>query len=170
MTSCTENFGSMPIDEKIRMAHELFAKWGFGLRQDPRIGSLVLKLRQKIAASQKAMFDVGVAIACRTCEEEEGGSCCGKGIEDKYNPTLLLMNLLLEQPLPAKRHTENSCYFLGEQGCSLAARHVICVNYLCGKIQHTIPLRDIIDLQTTNGEELDAVFILHEAIKKFIGS
>lgn len=170
MTPCSESIYCTPIEEKIRMAHGLYAKWGSSLCQDPRVGSLMLVLRQKIAASQKAMFDVGVAAACRKCDEQEGGSCCGRGIEDKYNPTLLLINLLFEQPLPEQRHTINSCYFLGERGCSLKARHVICVNYLCSRIQRTIPLHDIIALQIANGEELDAVFLLHEAIKKFIHS
>lgn len=170
MANCTDNVSCMPIEEKIRIARALFTQRASSLHKDHQIGTLLAALKQKIVASQKAMVDVGVAGACKLCDEQEGGSCCGRGIEDKYTPTLLLMNLLLEQSLPTKRHTENSCYFLGEHGCALRARHVICVNYLCSKIQRTIPLRDIINLQTANGEELDAVFILHEAIKKFLSS
>ncbi|MCK8603206.1 hypothetical protein [Desulfoferrobacter suflitae] len=168
MTSGPEKLGRRSIEEKIRLAHDLSARWGSRLRRDARIGPRLAAVRENVAASRRAMLQVGVAAACRTCEEMEGGSCCGKGIEDKYSPTLLLMNLLLDRVLPTRRYMENSCYFLGPRGCSLAARHVICVNYLCGKIRETIAMEDIIHLQTINGQELDAVFALHEAIKRYL--
>lgn len=162
MQACTT------IQDKVRAANELLAIWGKALRCDPRIGELLMNLKQKMASSRKAMYDSGVVAACRFCEEEDGGSCCGRGIEDKYTPVLLLMNLLVGGSLPVQRYQANGCYFLGREGCCLEARHVICVNYLCRKIQNTIPLSDLIHLQEVNGEELEMVFMLNEAIKKFI--
>jgi hypothetical protein len=60
----------------------------------------------------------------------------------------------------------NSCYFLGEYGCLLTARHVLCVNYICKKLQKKLTRDELIELQPCAGEELDTLFILHEAIKK----
>jgi len=157
-----------PIQEKIRIAHELLASWGLSLSGDHRIRELLMGLQQKTAASRQAMYDLGIVAVCKSCEEEDGGSCCGKGIEDKYSPVLLVANLLMGRRLPEQRRQADSCYFLGREGCCLEAREVICVNYLCRRLQSTIPLCDLIRLQTINGEELDAAFALTEAIKKFI--
>ncbi|MDY0040855.1 MAG: hypothetical protein RBS57_11145 [Desulforhabdus sp.] len=156
------------IREKIRIAHELLATLGDSLRGDRRISELLADLQMKTAASRQAMFDLGIVSICRFCEDEDGGSCCGRGIEDKYDPVLLLTNLLLGIRLPEHRFQTDSCYFLGREGCCLEARDVICVNYLCRKLQTVIPPHDLIRLQTLNGEELDAAFALTEAIKKFI--
>lgn len=169
------NFGETPnsrrlIEEKIRIAHELLARWGVSLSGDLFISELLACLKQKTVASQQAMKSLDIVAVCRFCEEEDGGSCCGRGIEDKYSPVLLLINLLMGQRLPERRYQEDSCYFLGQKGCCLEAREVICVNYLCRRIQNTVSLCDLVQLQSINGEELDTAFVLTEAIKKFIGN
>jgi hypothetical protein len=46
------------------------------------------------------------------------------------------------------------------------ARHVLCVNYLCLRIQRGLPLDVLIRVQTAAGAELDTAFLLQEAIKK----
>jgi hypothetical protein len=60
----------------------------------------------------------------------------------------------------------NSCYFLGKNGCTLTARDVLCVNYICDKLQKKLTREELLALQTCAGEELDTLFILHESIKK----
>jgi hypothetical protein len=112
------------------------------------------------------MIEAGVLTACTHCDEEEGGSCCGAGIENKYTPVLLLINLLLGVTLPDRRISSNSCFFLGPAGCRLKARHVICINYLCTRLQKEIPTWALQSLQAVTGEEMDTIFILHEKIKK----
>ena len=114
------------------------------------------------------MFSLGVFAECKHCEEEEGGSCCGVGIEKRYNPVLLLINLLLGISLPTRVRDQNSCYFLGETGCLLDVRDVLCVNYICQKLRKKLTREELIAMQSCAGEELDTVFILHEAIKKHI--
>ena len=59
-----------------------------------------------------------------------------------------------------------SCYLLGENGCLLRAREVICVNYLCGRIYRNIEKEKLIHLQRTAGNELNSLFLLEEYIKK----
>ena len=156
------------IYEKIEQAHDLYGAYGDSLRQNPSIGTLLNKLQECIENTKDSMLKLGVVAECKHCEEQEGGSCCGTGIENKYDVELLLANLLLEAPLRDQQSSQNSCYFLGEKGCKLTARHVLCVNYICEKIQKKLTREELIELQTCAGEELDTLFILHEALKENI--
>ena len=156
------------IHEKIEQAHNLLETCGSSLMKDPHIHALLIKLRDCIENTNQSMVTLGVVAECKNCEEREGGSCCGSGIENKYDVELLLVNLLLEASLRDQQPSQNSCYFLGEKGCKLTARHVLCVNYICQKLQKKLTREQLISLQTCAGEELDTLFILHEAIKKHI--
>lgn len=167
MTENNDDFATSPaIQEKIEQALDLFQTCGDSLRQDPSIHDLLRKLRDCIENTNQSMLSLGVVTACKNCEEKEGGSCCGAGIENNYDPILLLINLLLGCSLQNHEPIANSCYFLGKKGCKLTARHVICVNYICEKLQRKLTKEELIGLQTSAGEELDTLFFLHEAIKK----
>lgn len=162
-------FSAHSFRKKITEAHNLFALWGEALWRDPRIVSLLKSLEAKIAASAKVARDFGVLALCRDCSDEDGESCCGAGIENKYTSRLLLINLLLGVTLPEKRFWSKGCFFLSEKGCGLKMRQVLCVNYLCLKIQRMLPLDKLVSLQQITGEEMDTGFLLQEAVQKFIG-
>jgi hypothetical protein len=153
---------------KIKTARDLYSKWGEALRSDPSISRQLRELAAKTEASSLASLKSGVAKTCRQCDEDEGGSCCGAGIEDRYTPEMLLLNLIMGVELPESRYSENSCFFLGSCGCILAARELLCINYLCSRLQSEIPLENLIFLQETTGREMDAVFILHDTTRNFI--
>lgn len=157
---------SLAIEKKIEQAHGLFGTRGDSLMQDPSIRALLNKLQECIDNTNQRMLILDVVAECKRCEEEEGGSCCGAGIENKYDVVLLLTNLLLGGSLENGEPSGNSCYFLGKKGCTLTARHVLCVNYMCQQLQKKLAKEQLISLQTCAGEELDTLFILHEAIKK----
>lgn len=157
--------GHPSIEEKIEEARALFKAWEEGFRRDSRICDLLGRLEQRIRASAEAMRATGVVEACKRCEEQEGGSCCGVGIENRYDRILLLINLLLGVALPDQHTYLDSCYFLQADGCCLAARHVLCVNYLCAKLKRALSQDDLIALQTLVGEELDTGFALYETVK-----
>jgi len=159
---------SPTIQEKIEQAHNLLETCGSSLIEDPQIHALLRKVRDCIENTNQSMVTLGVVAECKNCEEREGGSCCGSGIENKYDAVLLLINLLLGFSLENEEPSGNSCYFLGEKGCKLTARHVLCVNYMCQTLQKKLAREQLISLQTCAGEELDTLFILHEAIKKKI--
>ncbi len=157
-----------PIDVKIAWAEKRYHEVMGELLGDPEIAELLDRLKGAIYASHKEMAEAGVVKACRDCEEREGGSCCGAGLENRYDVSLLLINLLLGVKLPRQGHDPSSCFFLGAQGCLLLARHVICVNYLCKKITEHIDAEKIAALQEKEGVELERLFLLNERIKEII--
>lgn len=157
------------IQEKMLAARVLFAQWGLAWRADGRIRALTEELRAAIRASRQAMEAAGIFDLCRQCEEVEGGSCCGAGIEDRYDPVLLAVNLLLDSPLPEEPAVSGGCFFLGEHGCRLTARHVLCVNYLCLKIQERLPLAAIVRVQEVTGREMETLFLLEDELKRRLG-
>lgn len=162
--------GNLTIQEKIELAHNLFDTFSGDLRSEPAVGRLLSCLEDKIDSSRRIMWDLGVVAACKHCEEQEGGSCCGAGIEDRYSVTLLLINLLLAVPLVNSLCRPGSCYFLGKEGCILPARHVICVNYLCTGIRYNLSREQLLRLQEITGEEMTTGFVLHETIRKVLRS
>ena len=169
-SACKETKISLesPIDAKIAWAEKRYHEVIGELLGDQEIPELLDKLKRAIHASHREMDEAGVVNECRDCEEREGGSCCGAGLENRYDGSLLLINLLLGVKLPKQGYDPSSCFFLGEQGCRLLARHVICVNYLCKKIADHIHPDKIAALQEKEGVELERLFYLQERIKKKI--
>jgi len=156
------------IKEKITEAQDLFRTYEARLRGDPGLCSLLESLAGNVAATNRIMKKLEVVKACKWCEEEAGGSCCGVGIENRYSSLLLLVNLLLDVTLPQKREQADSCYFLGTGGCCLEARHVLCVNYLCRKLTEALSPEDLNVLQAAAGVELDTGFFVYEAVNEII--
>jgi hypothetical protein len=156
------------ISEKIAIAKDLYGQWRDALGTDSGIAAQLRELSARVAASGASCIRSGVAETCRLCERDEGGSCCGAGIEDRYTPELLLINLMLGVSLPESRRSAKNCHFLGECGCLLPARDIICINYLCGRLKRTIAPEELQSLQDTNGSEMELLFILHDRIRNFI--
>ena len=153
--------------EKIEFARDLFADARDALKRNHPISRLLRKLEKSIEINRQAMLDLGIVEACKRCDEEEGASCCGAGLENKFDAYLLLMNLLLGVSLPTFRQRADSCFLLRETGCVLKVRLVLCVDFLCPKILRALARDDLIRLQTVSGDELVTGFMAYDAIKKF---
>jgi hypothetical protein len=158
------------IKEKIVWAEHCYTQLKDRLLGDPEVSSLVGRLHRAVRDSHGKMAELGIDGLCKACEEEEGGSCCGAGLERHFSGTLLLVNLLLGVSIPTRRTDPASCLFLSRKGCRLLARHVICVNYLCAKITARIPASEIACLRELEGAELDLLFVLHERVKTIVGT
>ncbi len=156
---------SSPIEEKIGWARHQYQAFGEALLHHGEIAGLLDNLNRAVAASREEMDRTGIVEICRRCDQEEGGSCCGSGIENRYDAWLLLINLLLGAPLPEERGRPDACFLSGENGCLLMARHIICINYLCKKATDQIDPSRIAALREKEGAEVNALFILHERIK-----
>ena len=161
---------SSPIEEKIAWAHWCYDEFGSNLLKDEKISELLVRLKNALRQSYSQMSKTGIVDICSKCEREEGGSCCGAGLENKYDGWLLVINLLLGASLPNNRPAPGNCYFLGKNGCMLKARHVICVNYVCKKINDQVEPGAINELRENEGEELNSLFLLHELVKKTVMS
>lgn len=159
-----------PIEEKIAWAEACCRRFGDQLLRDEGVYSFLNELRAAIKASRKKMSETGIAETCKDCEEREGGSCCGAGLENRYSGALLLINLLLGVSLPERAYDRSSCFFLTQNGCALMARHVICVNYLCKRASQRVHPRGIAALREFEGVELQLLFQLNERIKRVLAS
>ncbi len=165
-TECLDEGSS--IKDKIKTAQHLYDLWSDQLKREPNIHQLIGKLERCLENSRAAMLELGIVETCKHCDEEEGGSCCGAGLENKFDTFLLLMNLLLDVSLPERHHRHDSCYLLTDKGCRLKVRLVLCVDFLCPKILNAMSKGDLIRLQKVSGDELTTAFILYDAIKKFL--
>ncbi len=157
-----------PIEKKIAWAESCRQKAGGRLLADPAVADLLVRFEAAACASSRKMREAGVEAFCRDCDLHEGGSCCGRGIELRYTGSLLLINRLLNRPLPAKRFDPGGCFFLGPDGCVLTARHVICINYLCEKITRSIAPETLAPLRECEGEEIQTLFLLEERVKQVL--
>jgi hypothetical protein len=153
-----------PIADKIAWARAADGAHGARLRRDRRIAALLDRLGTAIAASHHALVESGIVELCGGCERDEGGSCCGAGIEDRYDAVTLLIELLLGADLPAARRDPRSCLFLGPCGCVLPAKDVICVNFVCQKITAAIPPPVLRAVREHEGVQLETLFALHELV------
>jgi|Deesub1362A_J573_1020465.scaffolds.fasta_scaffold00304_12 hypothetical protein len=154
------------ILEKIKWAEDIFRNQYFkGNLLDNEIKSLVSELDLAVNECLKVMKEKGVTSLCSGCGES---SCCGEGIEDKFDAVTLLINLLLGVKLPERREIEGGCFFLKRDGCSLRVREVICLNYFCEEIYKRLEFQNLIAVQKTCGKEMDILFTLSERIKKKI--
>jgi hypothetical protein len=155
-----------PVEEKISWARETLHLLEQDLRGHETFAEDLRALRRAVTSSRDHMARLGIADACRACEEKEGGSCCGAGIERHYSASFILLNLLLCAEIPETRQDPAGCFFLCESGCGLLARHVLCVNFLCQKITARISPQQLAALREKEGVELGLVFCLHETLRK----
>ncbi|NLI31990.1 MAG: hypothetical protein GX422_04295 [Deltaproteobacteria bacterium] len=155
------------IGERIAGAERLFGEWGEKLKKEERIGRLIHRLEADLRRSRKTMRRLGIIDACARCDENTPeGSCCSRGLERKYGPLLLLVNLLLGVDLPQRRQRGDSCYFLGPCGCALRVRHMLCVDYLCPELEKTLGQKSLVEIQTVSGDEIVSAFLLEEAVRE----
>lgn len=158
--------GPVAVEELITSAQCLFTRHGESLMKDKRISGLIRRLEMNLENSRQSMHELGIFRACALCDATAPeGSCCSRGLERKYSPVLLLMNLLLGIEMPASRLRADSCYFLGATGCGLRVRHMLCIDYLCPELEETLGRKSLIQIQTVSGEEIESALLLQEAIK-----
>lgn len=176
--ACPEDSSSMPgertnpdevVLKMLQHAGRLFDRFGAALRADALIQPLLAAYAAAIDRSNARMREVGVVEACTDCATKGPGSCCFPGIEDGYDPVLLLINQLMGCPPPLEREVASSCFFVGPQGCRLKARYYFCLHYLCPDLMRLLGPAGAQDLLTTIGKELAAGWLLEQAIRRRLG-
>lgn len=157
------------IEEKITWAETCLKHFQATRAGEETLSWLLTRLQEAITGSRDALYASGISRICRECDLEEGGSCCAAGLENRYDPWLLLTNLFLGLRLPRVRRHSGDCLFLGEGGCRLAARHTLCVNYLCRKIEERIAPGRLEGLREEEGREQVILFQVIERLKHLAG-
>jgi len=147
-------------------ADHLYQKFGKALLQDEILKALLALYTLCIENTRTKMDATGVISECTDCAISGEGTCCGQRTGYKCDRLLLLINLLLGKTLPVIVQGSGRCYFLTEQGCSLRARPVICVNFLCERLMQNIKHEKLISLQQIAGREMDTLFLIEEYLKK----
>ncbi len=154
------------IFHSIMSAYDLYDVLHGVLLSDTVFQNFLLKLEQNIEATRREIVANGISGECADCAMTGEGTCCGIQTGSKYDRILLLINILLGQDLPLYRKFPDKCYFLSNNGCSLKARHVICLNFICQRLRETIQHENIVRFQKIAGEEIQTLFTVEEYIKK----
>ena len=109
---------------------------------------------------------LGRALCSQASVEESSRYVITRSISDKAILEDGIASPSARNHKKGEAHDSTSCYLLGENGCLLRAREVICVNYLCGRIYRNIEKEKLIHLQRIAGNELNSLFMLEEYITK----
>jgi len=157
-----------PINDKINFSTSIFEKDKKRFFSDTNLIKLLSDYKNALENTQKAMYEIGMSDICADCAQNTGGSCCGEGIEDWFDSSLILINLLLGVNIPEKRNVNKGCWFLGETGCLIMAKHTICVNYLCKRLQNELSQEKIKYFQECMLKETEILFYLEERIKEIL--
>ena len=161
----------LSIENKIQMARALYVQWGRALLEDPGIRGLLHRLERGMTVSHETMHLLGIDSACARCDATAPeGSCCSRGLENKCDVVLLLLNLLVGASLDEGRSREDSCFFLGPRGCRLRVRSLLCIEYLCPELEEALGWEGLLRIQGATGGELECSFLLCDAVKKQIAS
>ncbi|MFA5354740.1 MAG: hypothetical protein WC291_10965, partial [Thermodesulfovibrionales bacterium] len=130
--------------------------------------ALLLSLDSDIENTRQIMGETGIAQECAGCASTGGGICCVRRVSYNCDSIILLINLLLGVSLPVEHEAPDACHFLTQTGCSLRARPVICINYLCRRLKNRIPPEKLLRFQEISGQEMDTLFRVEEFIKKLV--
>jgi len=155
-----------PFHIRISGAGQLYKEFGNSLLQDQTLINLLALLSGSIEDTRQEMDLIGVINECADCATSVAGTCCGERTGHKCDMLLLLINLLMGRTIPGIHQDGGNCYFLTPQGCSLQARPVICINFLCARLRKNIEHKKVILLQQIAGREMDALFLVEEHLKK----
>lgn len=159
------------LHRRMALARELFAAHGAALAADPQVARLLAEYHQAILRSHGLMRGEEAFAACADCAGEDGGaSCCFQGAEEWYGELLLLINLLLGVELPGRGEGGQDCFFNSPQGCRLAARFAICLNFFCPQLGERLGEAKLLALRQAVGRELLAGEALEGALRRWLAA
>lgn len=152
------------IHEKIKIAESKRQRILASESLYRKIEYFLKELKEYVIKTEEERISIGMASICASCAKSSI-PCCGSGIEIKYSPELLTINLLYGQKFPEKPEIDNMCFFLTERGCGLFARDVFCMNFICEKIRKKLTPDKLRKLRDLEGKQLELQFRIEELIK-----
>lgn len=158
----------MTIEQGIKAAKELYLRHQAVLKEQPTIVQKTENYRAAISRTYLQMKKTGVLELCSSCARKKSGSCCFEGVEEWYDATQLLINLIMGVDLHMHREVKDECLFVGSKGCKLIARHSFCVNYLCPDLVASLTEAERKALVAISGEELLLGWELEKSIRLWL--
>ncbi len=152
------------LHQKLTLTQKLWRKHASSLQRDATLRELLSRHQEAFRYVQETMRQIGAESFCARCGRE-GASCCGEDMELHSDEALLLANLLCGVSLPTKRTFPKGCFFLGDEGCLLRIRPLICRNFICPELSAYLGLEKVKLLQESLEEEARALFLLEERIR-----
>ncbi len=152
--------------QKISRVETIFHKYRLRLVRDETLSRFLSCYLEAVAASEAVAQETGLAAFCARCGREGLGTCCGEDMEFHCEDVLLLANLVLGVEIPSNRYRPEGCYFLGEEGCLLRVRPLICRNFLCPELVSFLGEEKVKAIQETLGPEAEALFRLCEYLRR----
>ncbi len=142
------------VEDIVKKAHILHSRYGLLLMQDKKFEGLLHRYKQTIEDTQRILNKLGISAQCAQCGQKPTGSCCAPEVATWYDPETLLINLLMNCKLQTKGAYAGHCCFLGQNGCTLKARHYFCVNFLCDSIKNRLSEEEILSFYKAAGREI----------------
>lgn len=155
------------LKEQIDCASLLNERFGAACLEDPELCGLLLELEGEIEKTDSLMRDSGVVEGCTRCAKATG-SCCFKEMGESYGYVQLLVNRLLGSELPQEKDFAGGCFFVGEKGCRLKARHAFCLNYFCPELEDILGGQVTMAIQLQVGKQLLAGWELERALGRYL--
>ncbi|NPB08984.1 MAG: hypothetical protein GXO17_01395 [Thermodesulfobacteria bacterium] len=146
------------IEEKIKVAQELYDVWGEGLLEDEEIPPLLERYKKAVEASNEAMESAGTFRECYVCTVQDKKGCCKIGLENECTVLILLLNLLLGVKFPEEREVPGRCFFVGPLGCKIFARPMLCRDYFCVRHYEKVPEEEMRKVTRVLNEELTLLY------------
>lgn len=140
--------------EKLATACRLHAKY---FRQPfPVLGlsDKLEQLRQKAELLSEHMRAMNLPEQCSRCAASRGGGCCSAYMADNTDSLQIVINLLLGVDVTPQIRSDDSCCFLGDQGCLFLIKPIFCLNYNCTAIVQTADKHQVAQLYNRTGAVL----------------
>lgn len=127
--------------QALAAALRLHQAHGQALASHPRVPALLAAYQRAIHNTALFCQECGLPAMCCACAASHQ-ICCFKGVEDRYDAHLLLINALLGVDLTQTHESEVACCFCGATGCVLMAKSSFCLNFMCADMKQRLgPVR-----------------------------
>ena len=156
------------VKKEIESARLLYAEYGRALSEDEQISRLLTRYKEAAIRTGEKMREIGIEKSCTECALDLDECCCFKGVEEKYDRIILLINLVMGVEIPESREIPGCCLFVGSRGCKMTARHYFCVHYLCPSLKALLGPSAVDDFQSVAGEELSCGWETEQAIRAWL--
>ena len=149
-----------------QQAQALWEERSDDIRGDAVAAQALERLEEALATLREKMRAARMDRICRVCGEHNDGGCCGASVARQVDPWLLLAGRLLGTHATPMHHDPTTCCFLGPDGCVLALKPFICVQYDCREMIASVDPGRLAAVQQARDELLDAWVVVESRLRE----